>query len=97
MEKNNQILIIIISSFLFVSISMIIIFFKSTFYPMITNLDYKLQQNMFYKWIFILFVINVMILIIVMFIKNTKKVGERGRRGEGGKRIKGEDVYCNNC
>lgn len=97
MKKNNQILIIIISSVLFVSISMIIIFFKSSFYPMVKTLDYKLEQNMFYKWIFILFIINVMILIIVMFIKNTKKFGERGIRGPSGKRINGKDVYCNNC
>ena len=63
----------------------------------ISRAYYKLEENMFYKWIFILFIINVMILIIVMFIKNTKKIGERGRRGPNGKRINGKDVYCNNC
>ena len=94
MENNKQILIIIICSFLFVSISMILIFFKSSFYPMVKKLNNNLEKNMFYKWIFILFIINIMVLIIVMFIKNTKKVGDRGPRGEPGRKIKGKDMNC---
>ena len=98
MNKNNQTFLILVFAILFSTVSMLIIFFSDFTVNILNNVKEKLNKNVFYKWIGILFILNLFILILILFLKNMKNKGEIGLKGNvGNKGVDGEPEYCEKC
>lgn len=98
MNKNNQTFLILVFAILFSAISMLMIFFSDFTLNILNNVKDKLNENVFNKWIGILFTLNLFILILIIFLKNMKNKGEIGLKGDvGNKGVDGEPEYCEKC
>lgn len=76
---------------------MLIIFFSDFTVNILKNVKDKLNENVFNKWIGILFTLNIFILILILFLKNMKNTGNIGLKGDIGDKGNKVNVYCEKC
>ena len=94
MNKNNKTFLILVFAILFSAVSMLIIFFSDFTVNILKNVKDKLNENVFNKWIGILFTLNIFILILILFLKNMKNTGNIGLKCDIGEKGDKVNVYC---
>jgi len=98
MNKNNQTFLVVVFAILFSTVSMLIILFTDFTVNKLENIKETLNKNLFFKWISILFIINLFILVLILCLKNNTNKGGKGLTGDiGNKGLKGDDENCINC